>query len=101
MAPLDSDDPCHDIFLCDTSLDCDTHVEVDFYVSRIQPTILELCCHFVGMFESPIDMTNHLKVPEGPYFVSLPIGKACIAYGCHVIVRTTRTNAKIMHARLE
>ena len=30
MAPLDPDDPCYGIFLCDTSLDCDTHVEADF-----------------------------------------------------------------------
>jgi hypothetical protein len=32
MASLDPDDPCHGIFLCDTSLDCDTHMEAEFYV---------------------------------------------------------------------
>ena len=30
MAPLDSDDPCHDIFHCDPSLDCNTHIESEF-----------------------------------------------------------------------
>jgi len=31
-APLDSDDPCHELFLCDSSLDCDSHVEAEFYI---------------------------------------------------------------------
>ncbi len=35
MAPLDPDDPCHELFFCDTSLDCDSHVEAEFYVSRV------------------------------------------------------------------
>ena len=30
MAPLHSDDPFHDIFLCDPLLDCDTHIEPEF-----------------------------------------------------------------------
>jgi hypothetical protein len=38
MAPLDLDDPCYEIFLCDTTLDCDKHVESEFYVSKVQPT---------------------------------------------------------------
>ena len=42
MPPLDPDDPCYDIFLCDTTLDYETHLEPDFYVSRIEPTRLEL-----------------------------------------------------------
>jgi hypothetical protein len=29
MAPLDSDDPCHDLFLYDPSEDCDSHVEAN------------------------------------------------------------------------
>ena len=81
MTPLDSDDPFHDIFLCDPLLDCDTHIEPEFYVSRIVPTRLELCCHCAGVFESPIDLNIHLKAPEGPYFVVLPICKACIDSG--------------------
>jgi len=48
MAPSDPDDPLHDIFLCDTSLDCDMHIEASFYVSRIYSALaiegmLSLC----------------------------------------------------------
>jgi hypothetical protein len=43
MALLDPDDPCFETFLCDTTLDCDKHVEAEFYVSKIQPSRLELC----------------------------------------------------------
>ena len=38
MAPLDLDDLCYQIFLCTTTLDCDKHVESEFYVSKVQPT---------------------------------------------------------------
>ena len=41
MAPLDPNDPCHELFLYDTSLDCDSHVEAEFYVSRVQPSRLD------------------------------------------------------------
>ncbi len=101
MAPLDSDEPFHDIFLCDPSLDCDTHIEPEFYVSRIVPTRLELCCHCTGVFELPIDLNIHLKAPEGPYSVVLPICKACIDGGCHIIVRAARANATAMQDRLD
>ena len=37
MTALDSDDPFYNIFLCDPSLDCNTHIEADFYTSRIIP----------------------------------------------------------------
>ena len=40
-------------------------------------------------------------IVQGPYLVVLPICKACIESGCHVIVRSARVNAKAMHARLE
>ena len=40
MAPLDSDDPCHDNFHCDPSLDCNTHIESEFYTSKIEPGVL-------------------------------------------------------------
>ncbi len=66
MAPLDPDDPCHELFLCDTSLDCDSHVEAEFYVSRVQSTRLELCCNCAGVLDSPIVMNTHLKAPSGP-----------------------------------
>ncbi len=67
MAPLDPDDPtCHELFLCDTSLDCDSHVEADFYVSRIQSSRLELCCHCAYVLDSPIVMNTYLKASAGP-----------------------------------
>jgi hypothetical protein len=34
---MDPDDPCYDVFHCDPSMDCDTHVEADFYTSGVQP----------------------------------------------------------------
>jgi len=101
MAPLDPDDPFHDIFLCDTSLDCDMDIDSSFYVSRILPLRLELCCHCAGVFESPIDLNNQLNAPEGPYSVVLPICKACLKSGCHIIVRSARANAKAVQARLD
>ena len=66
MAPLDPNDHCHDFFLCDTSLDCDSHVEAEFYVSRVQPPRLELYCHCASVLDSPIVMNTHLKAPAGP-----------------------------------
>ena len=54
-----------------------------------------MCCHCGGttMPDSPIGMNTNLKALEGPYFVVLPICKACVASGCHIIVRNARQNA--------
>ncbi len=52
------------------------------------------------MFESPIDLNIHLKAPQGPYCVVLPIYKGCIDGGCHIIVRVNRANANAMQYRL-
>ena len=41
MSPLDPYDPCYEIFLCDTTLDCDKLVESEFCVCKVQPTRLE------------------------------------------------------------
>ena len=101
MAPLDPDDPCFDIFLCDTTLDCDTHVEAEFYVSKIHPSRLELCCYCAGVFNSSIELNTSLKAPEGPYSLVLPICKACMESGCNVVVRSARQNAKAKHARMD
>ena len=35
IAPLGPDDPYHGIYNCDSSLDCDTHIESEFYKSKI------------------------------------------------------------------
>ncbi len=50
MTPLDPDDPCYDIFHCDPSLDCTTHIEADLYTSKVQLLRVELCCHCAGEF---------------------------------------------------
>jgi hypothetical protein len=63
MAALDYDDPFYNMFLRDPSLDCDTHIEVDFYTSRIMPGRIELCCHCAGEFDSPIELNSDLKAP--------------------------------------
>jgi len=64
MAFLDSDDPCHELFLYDTSLDCESHVEPEFYFSRVQPSKMELCGHCACVLESPISINAHLKAPN-------------------------------------
>ena len=102
MAALDFDYPCYDILLCDPSLECDTIVEPEFYVSRIQSRRMGLCCHCAGTLpDSPIEMNSHLKAPEGPYSVVLPICKACMDSGCHIIVRNARQNATAKQAKLD
>jgi hypothetical protein len=53
------------------------------------------------MLDSPIEMNTHLKAPEGPYSLVLPICKACIDSGCHIIVRSGRQNANAKQARLD
>jgi hypothetical protein len=53
------------------------------------------------MLDSPIEMNTHLKAPEGPYSLVLPICKACIDRGCHIIVRSARQNANAKQDRLD
>ncbi len=100
-APPDPDDPCYDIFLCDTSLDCDTHVEADFYVSGIEPSRKEICCHCAGAYDSPIELNSSLKALIGPYSVVLPICKAYLDDGCNIIVRAASQNTNAKQARME
>jgi len=46
-------------------------------------------------------MNTHLKAPEGPYSIVLPICKACIDRGCHIIGRFARQNDNVKQARLD
>jgi hypothetical protein len=105
MVALDTADPCYDIYYhCDPSLECDTHVESEFYISKIQQGRMVLCCHCAraSMPDSPIELNNQLKAPEGPYsVVLLPICKSCIDNGCHITVRAARQNAASKQANLE
>jgi hypothetical protein len=101
MTPLDPADPCYDIYLCDATLDCETHLEPEFYFARIEPTQLELCCHCAGVSKYPIDLNTSLKAPEGPYPVFFPICMAYLDSGCNIFVRSARQNARPKHARLE
>jgi hypothetical protein len=52
IVPFDSDDPMYDIFRCDPSLDCNTHIEAGFYTSRTKADRIELCCNCVGEINS-------------------------------------------------
>ena len=64
MTALDHDDPCYDMFYCDPSLECDSHVESDFCISRIQPKRLVLCFHCTGnILDSLVELHTHLKAP--------------------------------------
>jgi hypothetical protein len=103
MAALDTDDPCYYIYHCDPSLECDTHLGPEFYISKIQPGRMVLCCHCAGttMPDSPVELNNQLKAPEGPFSIVLPICKSCIDSGCHIIVRVARQNAASKQANLE
>ena len=82
-------------------MDCTTHIEADFYTSKVQLARVELCCHCAGEFESPVEINTSLRAPEGPYSVVLPICQACLLDGCHIIVRQARQNARAQQAMLE
>ena len=76
-------------------------MESDFYVSRIQPKRIVLCCHCdCTMLDSPVELHTHLKAPKGPYSIVLSICKAYLDIGCHIIVRHARLNANAKKARL-
>ncbi len=71
MAPLDFDDPMYGIFRCDPSLlDCNTHIEADFYTSRIKAKRIELCCYCAGEFNSRVELNSNLKYPYGTLLCS-------------------------------
>ena len=53
------------------------------------------------MLDSLVELHAHIKAPEGPYSLVLPICKACIDSGCHIIVRSGRQNANAKQARLD
>ncbi len=99
MDPLDPDDPCYGIFQCDTSLDCDTHVVADFYVSGIEQSRKEMCCLCAGVCDSPIELNSSLKALFGPYLAVLLICKACLDDGYNILVLAARQNAIAKQAK--
>ena len=75
-------------------------MESDFYVSRIQSVVL--CCHCANTIpDSPIELHTHLKSPKEPYSIVLPICKAYLDSGGHIIVRNSRQHANAKQARLD
>ena len=86
MTQLDPDDPCYVIFHCGPSLDCTTHIEADFYTSKVQLARVELCCHSAGEFESPEEINTYLRAPEDPYSLVLPFCNICLETVCHISV---------------
>jgi len=76
-------------------------VEAEFYVSGIEPSRKELCCHCAGVCDSPIELNSFLKAPIGPYSVVLPICKACLDDGHNIIVRMARRNANAKQAKVQ
>ena len=75
MAPLAQDDPCYDVFHCETSLDCTAHNEAHFYTSKIQSTRVESCCYCACEFDSPVEFNSSLKAPDGPFSLVLLVCK--------------------------
>ena len=59
--------------MCDPSLDCDIHIESDFYASKIQPQRINVCCHCTERFDSLLELNDSLKALKVPYFVVLPV----------------------------
>ena len=58
MAPMDADDPFHDVLHCDSSLDCNAHIEAHFYTYKIQHGRVEMCCYCAGEFDSPVEFSS-------------------------------------------
>ena len=102
MAPVDPDDPCYDIFKCDPALDCDTHIESEYYASKIKVQDIPLCCHCAGTSQSPIAVHTHLMAQNGGlYSIVLPMCEDCIAIGRHIIVRGARQKAQEKMAQMD
>ena len=102
MAPLDPDDPCYVIIYCRPSLDCDTHIEFEYFTSKIQPRRIDICCHCASSEYSPVTLDTSLKPPEGPYTIVMPIFEVNIAIGRHIIiVRAARKNAQAKQTKLD
>jgi hypothetical protein len=53
------------------------------------------------MLNSHVELHNYLKALEGPYAIVLPICKACVESGCHIIVRNSKQNDSVKQARLD
>jgi len=53
------------------------------------------------MLDSLVELHTHLKAPQGPYRIVLPICKACLGSGCHIIVHHARQNATAKQAKLD
>ncbi len=66
MAALDLDDSFFDIFQCDPTFDRDSHIESEFYTSKIQPSRVNICCHCTGKYDSPVELGTSLNTPDGP-----------------------------------
>ena len=84
---------CYDVFNCEPSLDCNSHIEAIFYTSKFQPTRVELCCHCAGEFDTPV----HLIMDS----IVLPACKMCLDNGCHIIVRRARQSAQAKQYKLD
>ena len=56
------DDPCsYGMFQCDPPFEYALHMESDFYVSRVQPKRMVMCCHYdATMLDSPTKLHAHL-----------------------------------------
>jgi hypothetical protein len=89
------------MFQCDPYLDCNAHIEAHFYTSKVQLERVEMCCHCVGEFVSPVELHSSLMAPGGPYFVMLLVCQTCLEHGRHVIVRAARQNARAKQDKID
>jgi hypothetical protein len=53
------------------------------------------------MLDSLVELHAHIKAPEGPYSIVLPICKSCLDDGCHIILRHARKNSNAKQGRLD
>jgi len=82
-------------------VECDTHIESEFYTSKMQPQNIAMFCHCDGAKDSLAMPKSSLKDPKGPYSILLSICEDCIVVGRHNIVRAARQNAQVKQVMLD
>ena len=85
MAPLEPDDPFFDIFQCDLTFTCDSHIESEFFTSKIQPSRGNIYWHYAGKYDSPVELNTSLKAPDGPYVIVLPTRRINVPFRTDIL----------------
>ena len=76
-------------------------MEAEIYVSGIDPSRKELCCHCARVCDSPIELNSSLEAPIGPYSMVLPICRACLDECHNIIASAARLNANAKQTKMQ